>query len=65
MVELLALRVNEKHAIGQTVDRYTLLKGFYESRALPLILVLAVVLRIMVGLGSYSGLADYPNLGDF
>ena len=27
--------------------------------------MLAVLLRILVGLGSYSGMHDYPQLGDF
>lgn len=42
-----------------------LLKPFLEAKALPLIIILAVVLRILLGLGSYSGKGDYPNLGDF
>jgi len=27
--------------------------------------MLALVVRVLVGLGSYSGQGDYPNLGDF
>jgi alpha-1,3-glucosyltransferase len=41
------------------------LRPFLEAKALPLIIVLAVLLRILLGLGSYSGQADFPNLGDF
>ncbi len=65
VVELLALRINEQHAVMQTACKYTLLKAFLHPNALPLILTLAIVLRILVGLGSYSGKGDYPNLGDF
>jgi hypothetical protein len=29
------------------------------------VVLLAVLLRVLVSLGSYSGKADWPNLGDF
>lgn len=30
-----------------------------------LIFLIAILLRVLVGLGSYSGKGDWPNLGDF
>jgi hypothetical protein len=59
------LRINEKHELKVEVDQYFLLKGFHSPKATMLILVLAVLLRVLIGLGSYSGAGVYPNLGDF
>ena len=47
------------------MSQYILLRGFLKSNSLPIIILLAVLLRILVGLGSYSGMHDYPQLGDF
>ena len=42
-----------------------LMKGFNTKRAINLILIIGVIIRVMVGLGSYSGEHDYPLYGDF
>ena len=47
------------------VKDFVLLRPFHSNQAKALIIVLAIVVRIVVGLGSYSGQNDYPNLGDF
>jgi alpha-1,3-glucosyltransferase len=47
------------------VQKYILLKPFFSQRAVALIILLGITLRIAVGLGPYSGQGDWPNLGDF
>ena len=64
-MELLAQRINEKQRVKELVDRFVLLKAFHSAKAINLIIVLAITLRVVVGLGSYSGHADYPHYGDF
>jgi hypothetical protein len=51
LIELVAQRINERRRVAEVVDRFVLLKGFHSPRALHLIILLAVVLRVMVGLG--------------
>ena len=65
LVELLANVINKKEDFSRKVEHYILLKPFYQEKAVTLIIVLAILLRILVGLGSYSGAGDYPNYGDF
>jgi len=38
---------------------------FRKVGSLEIIIAVAILLRILVGLGSYSGKNDWPNLGDF
>jgi alpha-1,3-glucosyltransferase len=61
----LAQRINERYEIEQKVSGYILLRGFLEKKSLPLLIVLAILLRVLLGIGSYSGEGDFPNLGDF
>jgi alpha-1,3-glucosyltransferase len=65
LIELLAQRINEKQKIKYYVDQFILLKPFHSTKAINLIIILAIVLRVMIGLGSYSGEADHPHYGDF
>ena len=65
LIELIGQRIKERESTKETVNKFVLLKGFHSSRALYLIIALAVMLRVFVGLGSYSGEKDYPYLGDF
>lgn len=65
IIELLAYNINNKYEIKCKVSNYFLLKPFHTNRALQIIIILAILLRVLVGLGAYSGAADYPNYGDF
>lgn len=39
--------------------------AFKAFPSLPVTILIAIMLRICVGFGSYSGKGDWPNLGDF
>ena len=62
---MLAQRINERAEIEEKVSKYVLLKGFLQKKSIALIIALAILVRILLALGSYSGEKDYPNFGDF
>lgn len=65
LIELLAQRINETQRVKEVVNRFVLLKAFHSPQAINLIILLAIVVRVLVGLGSYSGEGDHPFYGDF
>ena len=57
--------INKKEEFRKKIDHYIILKPFHEGNSINIIIVLAILIRILIGLGSYSGAGDYPNYGDF
>lgn len=47
------------------MQNFTIYHIFKKVGSLEIIITIAILLRILVALGSYSGKGDWPNLGDF
>jgi hypothetical protein len=65
LVELIAIRINEEKQLLSEVDAHVFLRAFHPHTSTLLLITLAILIRVLVGLGSYSGKGDYPQLGDF
>lgn len=58
VIELVAIRIDQQKSFEEKVSQYIILKGFFKTNSLSIIILLAVLMRILVGLGSYSGMND-------
>jgi len=47
------------------MNKYALTDAFRHLNTPLIVFTIAVLLRVLVGLGNYSGKADWPALGDF
>ena len=47
------------------MNRYSITKVFDKFNSPLILFTVAILLRVLIGLGSYSGKNDWPNLGDF
>jgi hypothetical protein len=65
LVELIAIKINEK-LLQERIIKQNFLADIVANLNSPLIFfTIAVLIRVLVALGSYSGKGDWPNLGDF
>ena len=65
MIELIKKRVQQRNDLNHYLKNNFIFHAFKAVDSLWLWVLLAVLLRVCVGLGSYSGKGDWPNLGDF
>lgn len=65
MIELIKKRVRERTELNQLLANNILYNTVKAFDSVWFWVLIAVLVRILVGLGSYSGKGDWPNLGDF
>lgn len=65
MIELLKKRIEQREALNTGLSNNAIYRVFQSNHSLWLVVVLSLLLRVLVGLGPYSGMGDWPNLGDF
>ena len=66
MISLLAKNINRKYKDETIMSEFGIF-SIFKSKLMKtsIIIFLAILLRILVGLGPYSGKGDWPKLGDF
>lgn len=65
LIELIVIKIKERKTQERIIQKYAIGHVFNVLGSPMVILCLAVLLRVLVGLGSYSGRGEWPNLGDF
>jgi hypothetical protein len=65
LVELIAIKINEKLSQERIIKQHILADTVANLNSPLILFTIAVLIRLLVALGSYSGKGDWPNLGDF
>lgn len=65
MIELIKKRVQQRNDLNHHLTHNFVFHAFKAVNSFWLWMLLAVLVRVCVGFGAYSGKGDWPNLGDF
>ena len=65
MIELLKQRIEQREGLNAELKHNSVFRIFTLLQSLWIVAIFCIMTRVFVGLGSYSGKGDWPNLGDF
>lgn len=65
MIELIKKRVEQRSELNKLLTNNIFYNTVKSIDSIWLWILIAVLVRVLVGLGNCSGKGDWPNLGDF